>query len=86
MQKIETTGFIVMGICSIQTKYCVASETSAPLTVVKESPQGIQYNVCARCLQELIMTGEWNMPGAKILPDQRERILAGRKQRELAPA
>ena len=85
-QKIKTTGFHVMGFCDIKTSYCVARDAPAALTVVLTQPNGNQLNVCPKCLQEMVLSEQWEVPGARILPDQKERILAARREKELVPA
>ena len=85
-QKIKTTGFHVMGFCDIRTPYCVALDAPSALTVVFTQPSSVQLNVCPKCLQEMVLSERWEVPGAKILPDQKERILAARREKELAPA
>jgi len=63
--KVETTGVIMLGICSVKTAKCLAREV-APITAVWIPPGRQQLNVCKACLEEKIRTGEWDVEGAKV--------------------
>lgn len=63
--KIEPSGVILKGICSIQTNKCVATQP-APITAVWTLPGRVQINVCRPCLEEQVRSGEWEIPGARI--------------------
>ena len=58
--KIEPTGVVMIGICSVKTAKCVARTTPEPITAVYQLPEQIQINVCGACLAEKIGgSGEW---------------------------
>lgn len=63
--KVETSGVIMCGICSVQTDKCLAKEV-APITAVWVPPGRQQLNVCNVCLEEKIRIGEWVVEGAKV--------------------
>ena len=65
--KVESSGVVMFGICTIQTKRCVARE-GAPITAVWTLPGRTQVNVCAACLDEQIRTGAWEIEGARLSP------------------
>jgi len=53
------------GICDIQTPKCSAREASA-ITAVWTSPGRSQVNICRNCMEEMIRTGKWEVPGSRI--------------------
>jgi hypothetical protein len=55
----------MMGVCDVQTKECAARDPY-PLTVVWEMPARRQINVCRPCLEEMVRTGDWIVPGSRI--------------------
>lgn len=63
--KIESSGVIFTGVCSIQTEKCVAKQPS-PITAVWTSPGRMQIDVCRICLEEQIRAGEWEIQGARV--------------------
>jgi hypothetical protein len=63
--RIEPSGVVFVGICSIQTDRCVAREP-APITAVWTSPARVQVNVCRPCLEEQVRAGEWEIRGARV--------------------
>ena len=56
--KVEPSGVVMMGICSMQTPKCKAKE-GGPITAVWGVPGRRQIDVCGACLAELISRGEW---------------------------
>lgn len=62
---VEPSGVVMMGICSVQTPYCIA-RNPAPITAVWGVPGRIQIDVCRACLEEMIRDGQWRVQGAKI--------------------
>ena len=67
--KVEPSGVVMMGICTIQTKQCSAKDIS-PITAVWTMPGRTQVNVCRECLEEKIKCGEWEVKGARIRQTQ----------------
>lgn len=65
--KVEPSGVVFSGVCHIQTKRCMAKEWGA-LTAVWGPPGQTQINVCGACLDEKFRNGEWQIPGARVLP------------------
>jgi hypothetical protein len=65
MNKIEPSGVVMHGVCSIQTKHCTAKEGGA-ITAVWGPPGRTQINVCRACLEEKIRLGEWEVEGARL--------------------
>lgn len=63
--RIEPSGVVMMGICDIQTPKCSAIELAA-ITAVWTSPGRSQINVCRECLEEMIRSGQWEIPNARI--------------------
>jgi hypothetical protein len=62
--KVEPSGVVMIGICTIQTENCSAKNI-APITAVWATPGRTQINVCRECLEEKIKRGEWEVEGAK---------------------
>jgi len=62
--KVEPTGVVMMGTCSVQTSRCVA-RTPAPITAVWTMPGARQIDVCSACLDEQIRTAAWIVEGAR---------------------
>ncbi len=63
--KVEPSGVVMWGTCSIQTEKCTANtETGAPITAVWEVPARRQVDVCRACLAEQQETKEWQVVGA----------------------
>lgn len=67
MKKVEPSGVVMRGVCSIQTDQCTAKE-EGPITAVWGPPGQTQINVCRVCLEEKIRLGEWEVEGARLLP------------------
>jgi hypothetical protein len=65
--KVEPSGVVMKGECSIKTKVCTA-KTPGPITAVWASPGRTQINVCRACLEEKMRAGEWEVEGAKVRP------------------
>ncbi len=65
MKKIEPSGVILTGVCSVQTDRCTAKEGGA-LTAVWGPPGRTQINVCGSCLEEKMRIGEWKVQGARV--------------------
>ena len=65
--KVEPSGVIMVGECSIQTEACTA-KTASPITAVWTPPGRTQTNVCRACLDEKIRMGEWKVEGARVRP------------------
>jgi hypothetical protein len=63
MAKIETTGIVFRGECSIRTGQCTALNGGA-ITAVWEMPSRRQINVCSSCLTEMVREGKWETPVA----------------------
>jgi len=63
--KVEPSGVVFDGICSIQSDKCVAREL-APITAVWQYPGRNQINVCRPCLEEQVRSGEWEVEGARV--------------------
>ena len=63
--KVEPSGVVLTGVCSIQTDRCTARE-AGPITSVWGPPGRTQINVCRACLEEKIRTGEWQVEGARL--------------------
>ena len=63
--KVEPSGVVMIGTCTIQTKSCSAKKAAA-ITAVWSAPGRTQVNVCRECLEEKISCGEWDVEGAKI--------------------
>lgn len=63
--KVEPSGIVLIDICSIQTDRCVAKRAAA-ITAVWTLPNRIQMNVCRPCLEEQVLSGEWEIQGAKV--------------------
>lgn len=67
MKKVEPSGVVMKGVCSIQTPRCTA-KIEGPITAVWGEPGQTQINVCRMCLEEKIRLGEWEVEGARLLP------------------
>ncbi len=65
MKKIEPSGVVMRGVCSIQTEQCTAKE-EGPIIAVWGPPGRTQINVCRACLEEKIHLGEWEVEGARL--------------------
>ena len=65
--RVEPSGVVMMGECSIKTDVCVA-KTVSPITAVWSPPGRTQINVCRACLDEKIRTGDWEVEGARVRP------------------
>ena len=65
--KVEPSGVVMFGTCSVQTKRCVATEP-APITAVWTVPAAVQIDVCGACLDEQLRTGAWTIEGARPAP------------------
>jgi hypothetical protein len=63
--KIEPTGIVMIGECELQLAHCTA-RTPAPITAVWTGPSRRQVDVCRRCLEDMVRSGDWEIPGAKI--------------------
>ncbi len=63
--RVEPSGIILVGVCEIQTAECVAREPS-PITAVWAEPGRRQVNVCRPCLEEMVRSGSWEIPGARL--------------------
>jgi len=63
--RVEPSGVVMMGICDIQTPKCSAKELAA-ITAVWTTPSRSQINVCRECLEEMIRSGQWEIPNARI--------------------
>lgn len=70
--KIEPSGVVMMGHCTVQTEGCTAKELSA-ITAVWATPGRKQIDVCRECLEEMIRRGDWEVAGARVQnrPDAR---------------
>ena len=67
MKKIEPSGVVLVGVCSVQTERCTAQQAK-PITAVWGPPGRTQINVCHSCLEEKMRLGEWDVEGARIQP------------------
>jgi hypothetical protein len=63
--KVEPSGVVLTGVCSIQTDRCTARDVG-PITAVWGPPGRTQLNVCRACLETKIRTGEWQVEGARL--------------------
>lgn len=66
--EVVTTGIVMVGRCEVQTKGCSARKKPAPITAVWIPPGRTQCNVCRACLEEKMRNGEWEVPGARVMP------------------
>lgn len=64
--KVEPSGVVLRGVCSIQTVQCTAKEEGA-ITAVWGPPGRTQINVCRACLDEKIRLGKWDVEEARLL-------------------
>ena len=67
MKKVEPSGVVMKGVCSLQAPRCTA-KTEGAVTAVWGPPGQTQINVCRMCLEEKIRLGEWEVEGARLLP------------------
>ncbi len=65
--KIEPSGVVMIGRCSVETKVCSAKNVG-PVTAVWGGNN--QIDVCRECLDEKVRLGEWQIKGAKRLPEK----------------
>src|SRR5215813_2111536 len=63
--KVEPTGVVFDGVCSIQSEKCTATNRAA-ITAVFGDPTRIQINTCGACLEEQVRAGEWEIRGARV--------------------
>ncbi len=63
--RIEPSGVIFTGTCSVQTDRCRARQSGA-VTAVWASPGRLQIDVCGACLDEQVRIGEWQTNGGDI--------------------
>ena len=63
--KVEPSGVVMIGVCDIQTPKCTAKNLAA-VTAIWTSPGRSQINVCRECLEEMIRSGQWEIPNARI--------------------
>ncbi len=63
--KVEPSGVVMFGSCSVQTDKCVAREP-APITAVWSQPGRQQIDVCGACLEEQMRTDAWTVEGARV--------------------
>jgi len=63
--RVEPSGVVMIGTCDIQTPKCSAKELAA-ITAVWTTPSRSQINVCRECLEELVRSGQWEIPNARI--------------------
>jgi hypothetical protein len=62
--KVEPSGVVMTGTCTVQTERCVARQP-APITAVWTVPGKAQIDVCAACLDEQVRVGSWIIEGAR---------------------
>ena len=65
--KVEPSGVVMTGECSIKTSACT-SKSRGPITAVWGPPGRTQINVCGACLEEKMRAGEWEVEGARVRP------------------
>ena len=65
--KIEPTGVVMIGVCSVKTTKCGARTTPEPITAVYQLPEQVQINVCGACLAEKVSSGDWESETPLIL-------------------
>ena len=65
--KIDASGVVMMGICSVQSERCTAKDKPSVVTAVWSSPGRRQIDVCAQCLVEMIQGGKWEAEDPLIL-------------------
>lgn len=63
---VEPSGIVVIGTCEVQTERCVALRP-APVAAVRTGPQS-EVVACGACLNEMVRSGEWEIPGARVTP------------------
>jgi hypothetical protein len=80
--KIEPSGVIFTGACSIQTDRCRARE-SGTVSAVWASPGRLQIDVCAACLDEQMRSGDWEIQGAKIKGEPDVTVYSPNGKRQL---
>jgi hypothetical protein len=62
--RVETSGVVMKGVCTIQSDVCTAKEVN-PITAVWGPPGRSQIDVCGACLEEMVASGQWEVPGAR---------------------
>ena len=62
--RVEPSGVVMVGACTVQTERCVA-RTPAPITAVWTTPGARQIDVCSACLDEQLRAGGWTIDGAR---------------------
>lgn len=67
--KVEPSGVVMMGECSVKLDVCTA-RTAKPITAVWAPPGRTQIDVCRACLDEKIRRGEWQVEGARVRPQE----------------
>ncbi len=65
--KVKPSGVIMVGRCHIGTKVCSVKNVG-PVTAVWVANN--QTDVCRECLDEKVRLGEWQIEGAKRLPEK----------------
>ena len=65
--KIEPSGVVFWGTCSIQTEKCQAKPPEGgALTAVWTAPARNQVDVCGACMHEMVRLREWKVTGARV--------------------
>ena len=62
--RVEPSGVVMRGVCSVQTERCVARAGGA-LTAVWGPPGRTQINACRACIDEKLRRGEWQIAGVR---------------------
>jgi hypothetical protein len=63
-QQVEASGVVMVGECTVRTRFCQALERG-PMTAVWTLPARIQIDVCGACLHEKLENGDWHMEGTR---------------------
>ena len=62
---VRPTGVTMIAECELQLGVCVAREPR-PITAVFPENEGRQVNVCRACLEQMVRSGDWEVPGARV--------------------
>ena len=63
---VRTSGVAFTGECELQLPGCTAAGHKSPITAVFPESKGRQVNVCRTCLQSMVRSGDWEVPGARV--------------------
>jgi hypothetical protein len=67
--KIEASGVVFTGVCSVQTAECSAkTPPGGPLTAMWTAEGGRrQIDVCGDCMRVMTKSGQWHVIGARVM-------------------